>query len=123
MNVTPEDSGTVKVNGTTHDSFPAYITVEDNSTVLFEVIPTDGYEFINWSGDLSGNENPTTHYVTCDITITANFQASNEPPVANAGGNQTVVESATVTLDGSASSDPNGERSCPTCGHRQEEPM
>jgi len=109
VNVTPNDGGAIKVNGTTYDSFPAYITVADNSTVLFEAIPIDGYEFVNWSGDLSGNENPTTDYVTCDITVTANFQAANESPVANAGGNQAVVEGATVTLDGSASYDPDGE--------------
>ena len=41
---------------------------------------------------------------TVDITVTAD----NDAPTADAGGNRTVAEGAEVTLDGTASSDPEG---------------
>ena len=40
------------------------------------------------------------------ITVTA---GRNDAPMANAGADQQVTEGATVTLDGSASRDPEGE--------------
>ncbi|HVW29429.1 MAG TPA: PKD domain-containing protein [Polyangiaceae bacterium] len=43
-------------------------------------------------------------------TVTVNPAVTNLPPTANAGANQTVSSGAAVTLDGSGSSDPNGDK-------------
>src|SRR5262249_56976093 len=40
--------------------------------------------------------------------VTVTITTQNSPPVANAGANQSVVVGATVTLDGSASKDVDG---------------
>jgi hypothetical protein len=41
--------------------------------VNLEAVPASGYSFANWSGDLSGSENPTTIIMDSDKEITANF--------------------------------------------------
>ena len=108
MLVSPTSGGTVKVNvNKLQPPYPVYLTVRDNSTVRFEAIPADGYEFDMWSGVLTGTNPVKTYYVTCDAKVTANFNQVNEPPTADAGTGQTVDEGVLVTLDGSNSSDPD----------------
>ncbi len=77
------------------------------------------------SGETSATYTLTTADIGEQITVTASFtdgggrqesrtsiataavRAANEPPVASAGSNQTVNEGATVTLDGSGTTDPD----------------
>ena len=69
--------------------------------------PNAGFVFSGWSGGISGTLNPYMLSVYGNVTVIANFVSSNQPPVANAGSNQTVTINSPVTLDGRASNDPD----------------
>ena len=58
--------------------------------------------------DDGGATNINTDTNTVTITVTAPAVTTNQPPVANAGDLQTVAIGATVTLDGSGSTDSDG---------------
>ena len=62
---------------------------------------------------------PTSGVVTEGVLIHYNGIRTNIPPVANAGADQTVNPGATVTLDGSGSSDANEDTRSPTPGRRR----
>jgi PKD repeat protein len=69
--------------------------------------PASDSTFVGWGGACSGTG-------VCQITlsaiqkITATFRALNAPPIANAGGPYTTPKNQSLTLDGSASYDPEG---------------
>ncbi len=66
VNITLDGSGSVQRN-------PSQTEYTYGQEVILTALPAPGYEFINWSGDLDGSDNPATITVTQDMNITAHF--------------------------------------------------
>ncbi len=52
---------------------PDKTSYKHDETVTLEAVPNKGYRFTNWSGDLSGDANPTTLVAHTDMSVTARF--------------------------------------------------
>ena len=76
---------TVNINPTQGGSVaPPSGDYDDGDTVNFIATANSGYEFLNWSGDLSGSNNPAAIKVDADKSITAIFDALNKTAPKNA---------------------------------------
>lgn len=53
---------------------PATGTYEEGTQVSVEAMPSEGWKFIEWSGDHSSTNNPLSFTITRDTDITANFE-------------------------------------------------
>ena len=87
------------------------ITVADGETSTFTAPDTavdSDLVFTLTVTDDDGATNINTDTNTVTITVTAPAVTTNQPPVANAGALQTVAIGATVTLDGTDSTDSDG---------------
>ena len=73
-------------------AMPTFTAPTGPATLTFQLVVNDGHV----------NSSPSS------VTITVNAPSTNNPPIANAGANQTVASGASVQLDGSGSSDPDG---------------
>jgi hypothetical protein len=71
--VSPDGGGDVEIGGKIPGSYPYVHLIEEGSIVPLEAIPADGYYFVGWSGDLSGDEDSTGVTITAETNITAHF--------------------------------------------------
>jgi hypothetical protein len=70
---------------------------------IYNLTDTVEYCFVIRAYDTNGNESADSNEVCLSST------SINHAPVANAGSNQTVIERTEVLLDGSGSTDPDGD--------------
>jgi len=73
VNVSPVGGGNVTVNGTTPPGYPNTTTWNCSESVTLNATAVGNYSFVSWSGDLSGNTNPTNITMYGNYTIVANF--------------------------------------------------
>ncbi len=77
---------------------PSGGTYSSGTAVTLTAVPGSGYEFIGWSGDLSGSTNPTTLVMNNNKSVTATFTGN--------GGGDSYWDAATgggITYDGDVS--------------------
>jgi len=73
VDVGPGGTGSIELDGAALSSYPASSTFVWGASVNLEAIPTSGYEFAQWGGDLSGSTNPISIVMDGNKIITANF--------------------------------------------------
>jgi len=98
LSVAKTGSGSVKVNGTTV-SLPYSAQFLSGTSVTLEAVPTSGWAFANWSGDLSGSANPTSITMNGARSVTASFsQLSYTLSVTKTGGGSVKVNGTVRSL-------------------------
>ncbi len=69
LSVVVEGEGEVLV-----DPAPVGKTYDPDQEVTLTAVPDSGHKFVEWSGDLSGSENPVTLKLDKSMTVTATFE-------------------------------------------------
>ena len=112
-NVTLDGIGSSDADGDLLSYSWSLTTVPDGSTAVLSDSTVVSPSFV---ADLAGDyvaqlivDDGTDISAPDSVTIMAAPPAVNQPPVADAGSNQVVQRGATVTLNGSGSSDPDGD--------------
>ena len=88
------------------------VTVNNGADQSFSINPDQNYRIEDVVVDGSSVGSPATYMfnnVDSDHTIAVSFVLDNQPPVSDAGRDQTVHVHDKVLLDGSSSSDPDGD--------------
>ena len=73
VDITPQGGGDVMVNGQIPPSYPMTETFDCCTEVGLEAVPAEGYEFVEWTGDVTGTEITKTIHMASHKTVTAHF--------------------------------------------------
>jgi len=74
VDVSPSGGGDVEIKGELPHNYPVVRTLDASQPVHLEAFPANGYYFVGWSGEISGNENPIEVKLTSDnAEIVAHF--------------------------------------------------
>lgn len=79
MNVSPSQSGNIKIDENIQSAYPYSSIYANGTTVNLEAIPADGYDFAVWSGSVTSKDNPITLDMTCPKSVTALFAKKGKP--------------------------------------------
>jgi uncharacterized repeat protein (TIGR02543 family) len=63
----------ITANNGTVDQSVTGTAFNHNTELLLTATPDEGYDFVNWTGDISSDDNPLTVTITSNLNITANF--------------------------------------------------
>lgn len=81
--------------------------VPHGETVTLTATPEEGYEFVGWSGDYTGTQNPLTlTHVTSNINIVAHFKLKTYTVVFIAGAGGGITGELSQTVDHGQSAGP-----------------
>ncbi|MBL7095854.1 T9SS type A sorting domain-containing protein, partial [candidate division KSB1 bacterium] len=101
VTIDPSNSGNVEKN-------PNLDEYADSSIVHLKAVPDSGYGFIEWSGDVVGNNNPVTLLITESKNVTAFFEKIDEtvsPPDQPVGLKNAIIgQQINFTVSGSVNS-------------------
>jgi len=90
---------------------PDKTSYRTGESVRLTGVPSSGYEFARWTGDLDSSSNPLTLVITKSMTITANFRRYNETDC------ETLSPGASINAKiEELSALPSGSLICPAAG-------
>jgi surface protein len=83
--VSPTEGGTITLN-------PSGGVYSEGETVIITANPSNGWRFVRWEGDWSGEANPSTLNMTKDYSVIGIFEKKNYPLTINIEGYGEVEE-------------------------------
>jgi hypothetical protein len=83
--VSPTEGGTITLN-------PSYVVYSGGETVTITGTPSNGWRFVRWEGDWSGETNPSTITMNKDYTVVGIFVKRNYPLTIEVEGYGEVLE-------------------------------